>query len=94
MIALIFLLNFTPIHEIFFTCKEASVAMLKGQNLSSKKMCPLDLMQENSTKNKMTMVMSIMFVVFIVSLLQENIKQTIAIHFLLLQKKHTKKQKE
>jgi hypothetical protein len=34
----------------FFTCKEASVAMLKGQNLSLKKMCPLDLMQENSTK--------------------------------------------
>jgi len=40
-------------------------------------------------KKKMTMVMSIMFVLFIVSLLQENIKQTIAPHFLLLQKKHT-----
>jgi hypothetical protein len=66
--------------------------MLKGQNLSSKKMCPLDPMQENSTK-KMTMVMSITFVIFIVSLLQENIKQTIATHFLLLQKKHTKKKK-
>ncbi len=39
-------------------------------------------------KKKMTMVMNIMFVVFIMSLLQENIKQTIATHFLLLQKKH------
>jgi hypothetical protein len=36
MIALIFLLNFTPIRKIVFTCKEASVAMLKGQNLSPK----------------------------------------------------------
>jgi len=34
----------------FFTCKEVSVAMFKVQNLSLKKMCPLDLMQENSTK--------------------------------------------
>ncbi len=54
MIVLIILLNFTPICEIFFTCKEASVAMLKGQNLSLKKMCPLDLMQENSTKKNDT----------------------------------------
>ncbi len=56
-------------------------------------MCPLDPMQENSTK-KMTMVMSIMFVVFIVFLFQENTQQTIATHFLLLQKKHTKKTKK
>jgi hypothetical protein len=67
MIALIVLLNFTPICKIFFTCKEASVAMLKGQNLSMKKMFPLDPMQENSTKKSY-----IMFVVFIESLLQEG----------------------
>ncbi len=94
MIAIIVLLNFTPIWKIFFTCKEANVVILKGQNLSPKKLCPLDLMQENSTQKKMTMVVNIMFVVFIVSLLQENIKQTIATHFLFLQKIYTKKQKE
>ncbi len=69
MIAIIVLLNFTPVWKIFFTCKEANVAILKGQNLSPKKLCPLDLMQENSTQKKMTMVVNIVFVVFIVSLL-------------------------
>jgi hypothetical protein len=75
----------------FFTCKEASVAMLKGQNLSLRKKCALLTQCKKTPPKKMAMVMSIMFVVFIVSLLQENIKQTIATRFLFLQNKKNKK---
>jgi hypothetical protein len=66
--------------------------MLKGQNLSLKIMCPLDPMQENSTKKKMTMVMNIMFVVFYYELIARKHK-TNNCHPLPTLKKKTLKKK-
>lgn len=91
MIALIILLNFTPIHEIFYL-QGSKCSNVQRSKLVPEKNVP-SWHNAKKLQKKLTMVMSIMFIVFIVSWLQENIKQAIATHFLLLQKKTYKKTK-